>query len=60
MTDRFRKLLVIYNAKAGLSGQHVQFVEALEYLARHHYEVTLYPIIPEEGITSEWLMANVG
>ena len=60
MTDRFRKLLVIYNAKAGLSSQHVQFVEALEYLARHHYEVTLYPIIPEEGITSEWLMANVG
>ena len=60
MTDRFRKLLVIYDAKAGLSGQHVQFAEALEYLARHHYEVTLYPIIPEEGITSEWLMANVG
>lgn len=60
MKDEFRKLLIIYNAKAGLGNQNVHFMKALEYLTVNHYEVTVYPVIPDQGYTSEWIFRNVG
>lgn len=60
MEKDLKKLLIIYNAKAGLGNQHVHFMNAIEYLTVHHYEVTVYPIVPEQGITCESIFARVG
>lgn len=60
MEKEFKKLLIIYNAKAGLGNQHVHFMSAIEYLTVNHFEVTVYPVVPEEGITSEWILKKVG
>lgn len=60
MEKEMKKLLIIYNAKAGLDNQHVHFMDALEYLTLHGYEVTVYPVVPQNGLTSEWILKNVG
>lgn len=60
MDNKWKKLLLIYNAKAGIGNQNIDFIDALELLAKNYYEVTVYPICPEYGITSESILERTG
>lgn len=55
MTER-KKLLVIYNQNAGMGGISGELFESIEYLSVHGYEVTIFPLVPKEGLTSEAIL----
>jgi YegS/Rv2252/BmrU family lipid kinase len=59
-----KKVLYLYNGKAGkktfskdISGE---INCAIESLCENGYEVTVYPIIPESGLTSENILSEIG
>ena len=48
-----KKLLMIYNQKAGISGSMNDLFQCIEYLSVHGYEVTIFPVVPKKGLTCE-------
>lgn len=57
MTDT-KKILMIYNQKAGISGSMNDLFQCIEYLSVHGYEVTIFPVVPKKGLTSEEIIKN--
>ncbi len=53
-----KKILMIYNQKAGISGSMNDLFQCIEYLSVHGYEVTIFPIVPKKGLTSESIIGN--
>lgn len=51
--NKRKKILLIYNQKAGISGNMNDLFQCIEYLSVHGYEVTLFPIVPKKRLTSE-------
>lgn len=51
-----KKILLIYNQKAGISGNMNDLFQCVEYLSIHGYEVTLFPIVPKKKLTSEMII----
>ena len=41
-----KKILMIYNQKAGISGSMNDLFQCIEYLSVHGYEVTIFPVVP--------------
>lgn len=54
MDDR-KKILLLYNANSGISTKN-NFFDVIDYLSVHGYEVTVYPIEPKKGLTSEKIL----
>lgn len=55
MSER-KKVLMIYNQSAGLSGSSSSLFDSVQYLSENGYEVTVYPIVPKKGLTCESLI----
>ncbi len=53
-----KKILMIYNQSAGISGSMNDLFQCIEYLSVHGYEVTIFPIVPKKGLTSEEIIRN--
>ena len=51
-----KKLLMIYNQKAGISGSMNDLFQCIEYLSVHGYEVTIFPVVPKKGLTCESIL----
>ena len=50
-----KKILLLYNANSGISTKN-NFFDVIDYLAVNGYEVTVYPIEPKKGLTSEGIL----
>lgn len=49
---------MIYNQNAGQGGISHELFQSIEYLSVHGYEVTIFPVVPEEGLTSEYIIQD--
>lgn len=56
--NKRKKLLMIYNESAGQGGISHELFESIEYLSVHGYEVTIFPLVPKEGLTSEYILQD--
>ena len=48
-----KKVLLLVNASAGITQMAYKTYDVIETLARGGYEVTVYPVLPAEGLISE-------
>lgn len=55
MSDR-KKVLMLYNQSAGVSGSSSNLFDSVKYLSENGYEVTIFPISPKKGLTCETLI----
>ena len=53
-----RKILLLCNANAGIGTNNKNFFEIVQCLSENGCEVTVYPIIPSSGLTSESIIAE--
>lgn len=51
-----KKVLMLYNQSAGVSGSSSNLFDSVKYLSENGYEVTIYPIFPKKGLTCESLI----
>ncbi len=51
-----KKALLMYNGKAGRGTISEDLFNGIDYLSTHNYEVTIYPIDPENHLTSESIL----
>jgi YegS/Rv2252/BmrU family lipid kinase len=56
MNDTKKRALVLYNSNAGTGSSAEDLMKAIEYLTLNHIEVTIYPIMPSEGLVSETIL----
>lgn len=53
-----KKVLLLVNASAGITQMAYKTYDVIETLARGGYEVTVYPVLPAEGLISEDIIAD--
>lgn len=54
--NRRKKVLMLYNQNAGVSGSSSNLFDSVKYLSENGYEVTIYPISPKKNLTCETLI----
>ena len=54
--ENTKRILMIYNQKAGISGSMNDLFKCIEYLSVNGYEVTIYPIVPKKDLTCETIL----
>ena len=55
-----KKVLLLVNGTAGTGASKLNLYEILENLAVHDCMVTVFPILPEKGMTAEGLIEEYG
>lgn len=55
-----KKILLLVNGASGTGTAKTQIYDIIEYLALRNCEVTVFPILPKKGLTSEALLRKYG
>lgn len=53
-----KRILMIYNQKAGISGSMNDLFKCIEYLSVHGYQVTIFPVVPKKQLTCESIISE--